>query len=175
MIEQANFKSFWHNQQGAIAIIFALLVVPLVMVAGLAVDYSRIATARSTLQEHLNSAVWAAAYMPNQNEKERVNFGANHFWAATPDPLKLVVTGIEWGMTPDGSKITGTVHATVPTTLLKLANISSSHFTVTADSNLPSGPPPGGGEEETTMTPCEPEPIRVGGMAGGRGNILTCH
>ena len=171
MTEQTSFKSFWHNRQGAIAIIFALLVIPLVVVAGMAIDYSRMSSTKETAQAHLDSAVWAAAYPTNQSPKARVMTGVNHFWAATPANLQPSVT-IDMGIS--NNQITGTVRGIVPTTLMKVLNVESTHFTITSNAFIRTTGTPGG-EEENILMNCEAENIPQGpGGTNIGGMPLNC-
>lgn len=58
--EEAAKRSFKRDQSGAIAIIFVLALLPILMMLGAAIDYSRAALARSEAQDALDAATLAA-------------------------------------------------------------------------------------------------------------------
>lgn len=57
----AKLKRFSHNEDGNISLILGLTAIPLVAVAGLAIDMGRITEARSALQQVADGAALAAA------------------------------------------------------------------------------------------------------------------
>src|SRR5262245_23100159 len=70
-----TLRRFAHARGGNVAIIFALATLPLFGAMGVAVDYSRAASARDTLQSVLDSAVLAGAARPEaQREGTARNF-----------------------------------------------------------------------------------------------------
>ena len=58
--EQKGKRSFSRDQSGAIAIIFVLSLLPIIMMLGAAIDYARAALARSEAQDALDAATLAA-------------------------------------------------------------------------------------------------------------------
>ena len=54
-------KSFQHRQDGNIAVIFGLALIPLLLCTGVAVDYSRASSARAEMQSALDAATLAVA------------------------------------------------------------------------------------------------------------------
>ena len=52
---------FWRNERGGVAIAFALSAIPMIGVAGLAVDYMRASEVRSALQVEADAAALASA------------------------------------------------------------------------------------------------------------------
>src|SRR3954452_21344523 len=58
---QGLLQEFQHREDGQVAVMFALAIVPLAAAVGAAVDYSRGSEIRTGLQKALDSAVLAAA------------------------------------------------------------------------------------------------------------------
>ncbi len=52
---------FWHNERGNFAIIFGVAALPMVALAGAAMDYSRVSSAQSRLQSAADAGALAAA------------------------------------------------------------------------------------------------------------------
>ena len=59
------------NDSGMVAPLFGLLIIPIVMSIGIAVDYSRVMRVQDRLQSSVDAAI-VAAMAPNTNEAERV-------------------------------------------------------------------------------------------------------
>ena len=55
------FRSMWKNQDGSVAVIIALAVLPLLLAAGVAVDFARSLSLRASLQVAADAAVLSAA------------------------------------------------------------------------------------------------------------------
>lgn len=65
-------ESFLHDEKGGVAIMFALLLVPLLGVAGLALDYTRASSERVVLQNEIDAAVLAGATAGSRETAERL-------------------------------------------------------------------------------------------------------
>jgi len=60
-VEKRGIRAFWHRKGGQVAIIFALMLLPILVVVGFAVDASRQVTTKKTLQQATDMAALAAA------------------------------------------------------------------------------------------------------------------
>jgi len=60
-VEKRGIRAFWHRKGGQVAIIFALMLLPILVVVGFAVDASRQVTAKRALQQATDVATLAAA------------------------------------------------------------------------------------------------------------------
>ena len=58
------FRTFGRNRAGAIAPIFALVAVPMILAAGVGIDVSRVVSSRNNLQDALDAAALAVGRMP---------------------------------------------------------------------------------------------------------------
>lgn len=76
-----SIKDFRSNQDGNIAIIFGMALVPFLMAAGMAVDYGRGVVAKHELQVALDSAVLAAGALRVADVADRKALGKAYFEA----------------------------------------------------------------------------------------------
>jgi Flp pilus assembly protein TadG len=115
------------DESGAVIIMFAVALLPVLLTIGGAVDYMRVGRAKSQLQQALDAATLAAA---------TGNTGASALMRTndTAGSLLSNVT-VSWTNNPDGS-VTGTATAQVPTTFLKLATLSSISVGATATASI---------------------------------------
>jgi Flp pilus assembly protein TadG len=74
-----SFKAFRRDANGATALTIALAAVPLFLIAGMAVDYSRSISAQASLQAALDAATLAVATQPAVNEKLAIDQGRKVF------------------------------------------------------------------------------------------------
>ena len=65
-------RSISRDDSGNVGIIFALMIIPILGITGLAVDYGRTITARSQLQNATDSAALAAVRLIGGSEQDRM-------------------------------------------------------------------------------------------------------
>ncbi|MGB9367005.1 MAG: TadE/TadG family type IV pilus assembly protein [Xanthobacteraceae bacterium] len=125
---------FFADQSGGVAPLFALGLVPMVGLAGAAIDYSRASAARTAMQATLDSAALMVAkdaqiIPPNQAS----SVATNYFNAAfdRPEVQGLQVTA-SIGSGSNGTTVTATATATVATTFMQALGRSSMALTVRA-------------------------------------------
>jgi Flp pilus assembly protein TadG len=117
---------FWNNRRGGVAPMVALTIVPLIGAVGAAVDYTRANAARTALQASLDStALLLSKTAANQTPADLEASATNAFNAMfhRPDVQNVEVTA-HYSST-DGSKVTLTGSATVPTDFLNVLGFSS--------------------------------------------------
>ena len=111
------------EQEGTVALIFASMVVPVVILIGSAIDYSRAANGRMTIQFALDSAVLAAGRTYDQTGETgtATEVGAEYFNAAMED------SGIDATIVTNSADGSGNVvmaaKAEFETSFLKLAGL----------------------------------------------------
>lgn len=105
MIKRNLFKQYWNSSSGSFANIFAISLLPLLLSAGIAVDYSVARKQRGTLQHAIDAAALAAGTEENKSEEERIQLGKDMFEALT------VNFGAE--LTPSFTVSTDTISASV--------------------------------------------------------------
>jgi len=121
-------RRFFQSREGSVAMLFALALIPLMIAAGAALDYSRANSFKAVLQATLDSALLAGAKDGSSN------------W--TPVALNVFQSNLaaksSASLTPtfslDGNgSYTGSVSAAVPTFILVMIKIQSLNVTA----NLP--------------------------------------
>lgn len=115
-------QSLLINKRGNVAMIFALALVPMLLVAGFAIDAQLAFSKKDKIQHSIDSAVLAGArMMQTTTDEEEVKAHARNYFAAimnneheslTCDTMDIELTGPE--------EITGTVSCYQPTTLMNL-------------------------------------------------------
>jgi Flp pilus assembly protein TadG len=66
---QYKISEFKSDRRGGFAVVFALSAFPLILVAGIAVDYSRATSARTSLQKAVDSAALTGAALKTRLEQ----------------------------------------------------------------------------------------------------------
>ncbi len=130
-----KLAAFKRDKRGNVAIIFGLAALPMLLGAGMAIDYGRGVTAKNVMQAASDAAALAAAAMTDATDAERIAMAKEVFAAnfttikgVTPSALQVTVTD---------SGIRVRQNATVDTVLMKLAGIDSMPLSTTAEVNLP--------------------------------------
>lgn len=130
-----KLSAFKREKRGNVAIIFGLAVIPLMLGAGIAVDYARGVTAKNTMQAASDAAALAAATMKDATEADRIAMAQNVF-DANFNPIKGVKPGpIQVTFPKGGVRVTQT--AKVDTMLMKLAGIDQMALATETEVNLP--------------------------------------
>lgn len=117
-------QSFVQNENGSLPIIFALTLIPLMGVLGLAIDGGRIYAARQKLQVVVDIAALAGARQPTLSDAERMSaaqaaFGANGSARAT-------VAGLTPTVSIDNSVLKVTAQTRIPTLFMQVLSGDSS-------------------------------------------------
>jgi Flp pilus assembly protein TadG len=119
-------RSFWSGQSGNVSVIFALALIPVLMLVGVAIDYSRASAIKTQLQAAMDAAVLAgAAQSVGQTATAQSVFSAH----LQPGPYSL--ESIAFSLGGDASVI-GNASAEVETTLLAAASVKTLTISVTA-------------------------------------------
>jgi Flp pilus assembly protein TadG len=121
---------FWNNRHGGVAPIVAITIVPLIGAVGAAVDYTRANAARTALQASLDStALLLSKTAANQtgDELQATATGAFNAMFNRPDVQNAEVTAHYSSI--DGSKVTVTGSAIVPTDFLNVLGFSAINIT----------------------------------------------
>lgn len=119
----------WRDRSANVAIVFALCLVPLLLAGGGAIDFSRYYGARQEAQDALDAAVLAGA------AKNSAAVAADTFnaWKVDLNGSVITATSSDFsGCTSSSATCSGTIKATMKTTLLPTAGISSLPLTLTA-------------------------------------------
>ncbi|NNF80843.1 MAG: VWA domain-containing protein [Rhizobiales bacterium] len=130
-----KLTAFKREKRGNVAIIFGLAVVPLMIGAGVAVDYARSVTAKNVMQSAADAAALAAAAMTKASEADRIAMAQNVF-DANFSTIKGVKSGNLKVTFPAGG-VRVTHEATVDTVLMQLAGIQDIPLKTVTEVNLP--------------------------------------
>lgn len=112
------------GERGAVAIIFALSLIPLLAGAGVAIDFLRAATARAVLQSAVDAAVLAVGANNDFNEGVALPLVQNYL-AANPVGQTITITPPVVDVDEEARTVRLTVRATVPTGLMALVGINT--------------------------------------------------
>lgn len=117
-------QRFCNEESGTVAIIFALSLMPLVILAGAAIDYSRLTSDRIQLQDALDAAALAAVNrIAYQTDDEVRTLVRSYVAANMPAGTTSTVNLISIGRNPSTIKIWA--NGTTDTTFMKLATIDN--------------------------------------------------
>ena len=125
------------DDSGVAAVVFALAIIPIVVVIGAAVDYQRAVATRARLQTAVDAAVLAAVKSPNPSERLQVARAvvSSNIADLSVDGLRQVFTN-----NADGS-FTGTLQGVASTAFMGIVNVKSLDLAVTARAALAAGAP----------------------------------
>ena len=126
-------KKYWENTRGGIAVQFAICTVPLLLTAGIAVDYTTAVRTQSRLQEAADSAVMAGAVIgqTGANRKKQKREARNFFNSNCDDSYCKKISSKK--ITVKGGKVHMEVVADSPVSFLQLAGISAFPVKVVAE------------------------------------------
>lgn len=124
------FRAFAHSRAGNVAILFALLSIPMVGATGVAIDYARAQSMQTRLRTALDAAVLAGVNrdIGQQVERARAVFALN-----LPDPSLIV--DLEFRENANGS-LSGRVSTHVATTVTALIGVDRLHVETRATATL---------------------------------------
>jgi len=129
-----GLRAFRHLKQdtgGHIAIILAIVVVPLVIVAGFAIDFQLVTTKKTKAQFSLDSAVIAGSRdMQSGSSEEEVTQSINSYFLAAMQTNEGMLTCENPAVTINAQDITASTICSQATTLSAIAGISELKFRV---------------------------------------------
>jgi len=136
---QSILGSFGRSDQGNIAILFAIAVVPVITFVGAAVDYTRANTARSSMQSAMDSAslMLAKDLQDGTINTSQITQKAQDYFKAlytNPDAKSVGVTATYTAASGNGSKIEIAGNGKIDTSFMKLVGIPDINFNVNATS-----------------------------------------
>lgn len=143
----ARTQSFFRNDSGAIAILFAFTLTLICVCVGGAVDYARYTNARNQTAAAIDAAVLsgARALLLGANSSNAVNAAQEYYNRNVADRYPVVNDTVSFSVSDNNTSITGTGNAYLPTTLLKLAGIDELPLVNSSGSQFPKAKIMGGG------------------------------
>ncbi len=127
---------FTRNKDGAVAIIFAIIAVPLLLAVGASIDFVRAYNDRTNLQLAADSAVLAAASRYSKDLPEATTARTINAFLAANEAGKSAVVGPPQ-LSSDKSELCIDVTDSIPTSFMKLAHIDEVPVRVRSCANLP--------------------------------------
>ncbi|WP_321335798.1 TadE/TadG family type IV pilus assembly protein [uncultured Cohaesibacter sp.] len=136
--KEAGKRSFRRDQSGAIAIIFVLALLPIMMMLGAAIDYARAALARSEAQDALDAATLAAVKQIGgpMSDSQITDLISAYIAANGPKDSHITIDKVDI-QTPSSSKSTSLqvwASGSTEMTLMKFAHIDTIDFSITSKS-----------------------------------------
>jgi Flp pilus assembly protein TadG len=129
-------ERFARNQAGTIAIIFALSVAPMLLGAGMAVDYIRYASARTDLQAALDAGALAAAAATNLTDSERVAT-ADKTFTRNIQSAAIADADVTRSFKIVGDTVEASASLNLPVALMQLAGLRKMSVDVESEIEIP--------------------------------------
>jgi len=135
-----SIASFVREERGATAIMFALMMLPILSIIMSGIDYGRATYTHSQLQTATDAAVVASARRLLEGESQaRAAFKAA-FRANLPANLKDQKYDLKLTRTKTRVSVVAKVEGTVPTTMLMLVGLQKLNVAASAQASLPRSP-----------------------------------
>lgn len=125
-----SLRQFRRDASGNVAMLFGLALIPILIGAGVAVDYGRALIVRERMADAADAAALAIGSWPGLSEAE-LKTKAQQFFDANYPPDKIGAVG-KLNVQLVGDDIKVSVNGLVPTTFMQLANINTMDVGVTA-------------------------------------------
>jgi Flp pilus assembly protein TadG len=135
-----KWRAFADDERGATAIVFALMMLPILSIILSAIDYGRATYTQSQLQTAADAAVIASARRLLEGEAPaREAFDAS-FRSNLPENLKNQKYGLKLKRTKTSVSVAAHIEGKVPTTMLMLVGLQNFNVTAGAQASLPRSP-----------------------------------
>ena len=132
-----SYSNFLRDQDGSVAIIFALTMIPAMLLVGGAIDFGRAYSLRDKLRNAADSAVLAAASRPASTVAlERIKAAKTTFNANLNGNIGAIPT-----VTVNGGTVTLSTSADLKTSFLSVAQIENLTIRAAASASGSRGPP----------------------------------
>lgn len=126
--------SFWTETSGNVAVMFGLIALPLVGLAGAAVDYANAARARQQIQETVDAAVLAGSRVITRPDAEVRAMVSSFIAANQPRHIQIGTPSIE--ILNERRNLVVTLTGTVPMNFVPLLGINSVQVQARSESNF---------------------------------------
>lgn len=131
---------FADDTRGAIAIIFALLVVILAGLVGGAVDFARQSHATAIYRSTIDGAILAAARLKQSGASDAEAIAMAHSFMASAKTKIQMPVDVTFNISSDGGTLTGRANLDIPSTFLRVIGISSLAVRVSTQARFGLGP-----------------------------------
>jgi Flp pilus assembly protein TadG len=131
-------RRFMRSRDGAVAITIGIAVLPMMLAAGVALDFVHASAVKTRLQSALDAAALAAAASEDLSDKQRVEMARSVFDQNWQDKSTKDIKA-----TPDfsvkGEDILGSVNIEVPTALMRIVGINTMPVASNVTISIPEG------------------------------------
>jgi Flp pilus assembly protein TadG len=131
-----SLKSYVSQQDGNVAILFALSVVPMFLAAGAAIDFARFSAAQNEVQSALDAASLAAASAPaGSSTAQRISIGNETFKANMVGGVAGNL-GITASFTVQKEAVVAKANGSLPMSLMKVGGLNAVDIGVETEVNI---------------------------------------
>jgi Flp pilus assembly protein TadG len=130
-------KRFRRDSGGQAAIIFGLASIPLVVMLGMAVDYSNLVSNKKHLQATLDAAALASAAAYANSNADYAGVAQTYFNTNAPSALKASPPVVQVSVDPQTLKLRATVDATFHNTIMSIVGQGTSNVDASTTVSLP--------------------------------------
>ena len=137
-------QKFINNKCGNVAPIFAVAIIPIILSAGAAIDYSRMSSDMTRMQSAVDTALLAGGHdlLSSSNNQGRENARSmvrNYLEANLDSRLYSQIKNISISFGANGKTLTATVRASSPTTLLNIVGKEELNYRLVASTTAENG------------------------------------
>ena len=130
------WKHFAKANRGSTGVIFAVSLVPLLVAAGAAIDFSNFYMTRNHVQAALDAASLAGATAAGKTNAQRIKISTDAFTANMSD-ADLANPNIKVSFTPTAKAIVGSASTQIPTFFMSLAGMGALDISANSEVSIP--------------------------------------
>ncbi len=135
--DKKSAPSFLKDDSGSMITIFALVLVPMLLMAGMALDFGRAYKGKAAVTQTLDAGLLYVASLYSIDKTINVDLELEKYFARTFNEVVVQNLNLTATVSANGSDFTGNATGKVPTTLMRLAQINEVDFNVNAKVSLP--------------------------------------
>ncbi len=120
-----RLKSLLRDRNGNVALVVAIVAVPMLLAVGASLDYTRAYNVQNKMQADLDAALVAAIKQIDTNDEGKLEEKITDWFEAQADKRDSSYDLTDIKVDKSGHTITATAKGTVPTTLMTLADIKT--------------------------------------------------
>jgi Flp pilus assembly protein TadG len=135
-----NIRTLWHDENGAVVPIFALVVPILLGGLGLAIDYSLLLSTKTKMQSSLDATILAASARVPASKSAAAEFAKDYLsQAMTSKKVGADLGQSNFELTSDGTGLTGTANATYSTKFARVLGVRTVEIIVKSTAQKSNG------------------------------------
>lgn len=128
-------RSFWKSRSGNVAMMFGLLLVPMLLGAGMAIDFARQNIARNLITESLDAASLRLAMLPDLEDPEFTQMARDIFEANLGDRFRYSVNSFSAVRGQEGNIVVSADVNVIPT-FIRVAGINELNVSQSSEAGL---------------------------------------